>query len=364
MYRPPGNNEFWDNICNNLDYVKSNSNTQYIMIIGDMNADFSTVNGRKLKELCSLHNLDHLIKEPTRVTEESRTCLDQILTNFPNFVRSTLVDTRVATNDHCTISVKLDFKGHKDIPYHRLVWLYKHGDYDGFRAALLSASWEDVFEDYDIDIICEKWTEKVLSIAKSFIPNKLVLVRPKDKPWYSSLLRKMKRKVSRVYKRAKKSNASAHWEMYKQMQLNYKKALDEAELAHKERLNEKITQNRNSKTWWGLVKKILGKGGSDSYPPMKDSATGQFVYDSGQKANLVNQFFLSHTALGLSNAMLPDDGVVGRENTIDHIEVNEPEILVLINNIDTNKATGPDGISPKMLKEAGVSIVLSLTKLI
>ena len=38
-------------------------------------------------------------------------------------------------------------------------------------------------------------------------------------------------------------------------------------------------------------------------------------------------------------------------------------VLDLLKSIDTNKATGPDGISPKLLKEAGSAISPSLTKL-
>ena len=36
----------------------------------------------------------------------------------------------------------------------------------------------------------------------------------------------------------------------------------------------------------------------------------------------------------------------------------------LLKALDTSKATGPDGISPKLLHEAGITIVPSLTKLI
>ena len=49
---------------------------------------------------------------------------------------------------------------------------------------------------------------------------------------------------------------------------------------------------------------------------------------------------------------------------MDRIDVTETEVADLIKNVDPNKATGSDGISPKLLKEAGMSIVPSLTKLI
>ena len=364
VYRPPHSNEFWDRIDGNIDYVKSVSSTQYMMIIGDMNADFRTANGRKLADLCNLHNLMYHITEPTRITTTSRTCLDQILTNFPNFVCETNVDMPVSNNDHCTVSIKLNFKHQKQYPYHRLVWLYKDGDYEGYRTSLSSANWEECFESDDMDNACKMWTEKVLNTARTFIPNRLVLIRPRDKPWYTNELRSMKRKVHRIYNKAKRTDTVANWERYKLIQQEYKKALDDAELTHKRNLNEKLCENRNSKPWWTLVKDIIGKGGSETYPPVTDPVSKTPVYDDGKKTGVFNSFFLSLTAIDLSNAKLPDNSITDSDLFLETIEVTESEILELLNNINPNKASGPDGISPRILKEAGPAIVPSLTKLI
>ena len=45
------------------------------------------------------------------------------------------------------------------------------------------------------------------------------------------------------------------------------------------------------------------------------------------------------------------------------VSISQQEVLDLLKCIDTSKATGPDGISPKLLFEAGHTIVPSLTKL-
>ena len=49
------------------------------------------------------------------------------------------------------------------------------------------------------------------------------------------------------------------------------------------------------------------------------------------------------------------------EVNLSNILATPNEVLDLLQCIDESKATGPDGISPKMLKEAGNSIVASLT---
>ena len=45
------------------------------------------------------------------------------------------------------------------------------------------------------------------------------------------------------------------------------------------------------------------------------------------------------------------------------VKASEQEVLDLLMSLDTSKATGPDGIGPKLLYEAGPSIVPSLTRL-
>ena len=88
------------------------------------------------------------------------------------------------------------------------------------------------------------------------------------------------------------------------------------------------------------------------------------MYDNIEKANMFNNFFLSHSTIDLSNARLPDDEITENAEFINHVEVTEAEVLDLIHNIDPNKATDPDGISPRLLREAGPAIAPSLTRLI
>ena len=56
------------------------------------------------------------------------------------------------------------------------------------------------------------------------------------------------------------------------------------------------------------------------------------------------------------------DPVPPGANTLDNIHVLEKDVEDVIKGIDTNKAYGPDNISPRLIKEAGPSIVKVLTK--
>ena len=119
MYRAPWDNNFWDKLEENIEQVKSLCKTQNMLLLGHLNADFETINGRKLLDLCTQHNL-HCINEPTRITETSKTCLDQILINTPNFICESTVEPPVCNNDHCSVGIKLNFKVPCECPYYRV----------------------------------------------------------------------------------------------------------------------------------------------------------------------------------------------------------------------------------------------------
>ena len=56
----------------------------------------------------------------------------------------------------------------------------QQANFNLFTAGLSDADFDQVFALDHIDDICKAWTEKFLSIAELFIPNKEILVRPND----------------------------------------------------------------------------------------------------------------------------------------------------------------------------------------
>ena len=345
VYRKPSNNNFWPDFEDVLHNVKSNSTVKHLIILGDLNADFNTSDGRKLSDLTISFNLTCHVKEPTRITPTSSTCLDQIITNVPLFVKSITVSPRpVSTNDHLTVGVKLKLNVKCEEPYYRHIWLYANGDYDGFKSALHDYNWDVCFESEDIDLVCQNWTMSFLNIARSFIPNKVVLIRPQDKEWYNNTLRRMKRQLNRCYERAKRSVQIHHWEIFKEKQREYQLAIDEAKEKHFKKLNSSLEHARNSKVWWRTVKKVLGKGSDDSYPPILNPLTNLPLTSNKEKAEAFNDFFLSHNHVDDSTSTLPQplpDNVPCLEN----LQATEKEVSELLQTLDTNKAMGHDGIS-------------------
>lgn len=76
-----------------------------MFILGDVNANFGTRNGNRLIQLFNEQKFQYLINEPAKITPNSKTVLDQVLSNAPNFISKTDVISPVSANDHCTVGI-------------------------------------------------------------------------------------------------------------------------------------------------------------------------------------------------------------------------------------------------------------------
>jgi hypothetical protein len=330
-------------------------NNPKIMLLGDLNADPATLNGVYLKEFAFVNNLFVHINSPTRITERTSTILDQCMSNFPPLVKETCVSPPISTNDHCTIEIKCLFRSKKPRAYKRVMWDFKNANFTQYRSALADTDWTECFQSNDINVICEQWTSKVLSIAKSTIPNKIVTVRPRDKPWYNSHLRRLKRHAIKLFNSAKHINTADSWTKYKQSFYHYQCELSCLKLEYEQSKYDYLCQEgqNNPKKWWSLLKQINKNNySSDTIPPIE--LNNVILTDDADKAEAFNDFFLSVTELDDSNAFLPHEPVINPViDRLEFIEITATDINDQLGLIDVSKAYGPDEISPRLLKEGG-----------
>ena len=124
LYRPPDQSKFLDKLSTTI----SRSNTfdnQEAYILGDLNINLINKqkhipNGiKRYNEFCSLYGLEQLISTPTRVTKNSSSILDHILTNSTDRVsQSGVIDTGLSDHQliYCTRKItRTKFNSHKNI---------------------------------------------------------------------------------------------------------------------------------------------------------------------------------------------------------------------------------------------------------
>ena len=363
-YRPPNKaggpdpKLFWDGIASSLDEAHRDG-YKNIVILGDLNADLSSIPGRSLTNLCNSFNFTTHVNEPTRITSTSATILDQILSNIPNFVSKAVILPPIATSDHCVVSATLNFNLARESAYERNIWEYNKTDFKLFKETLLDTNFDNCFNSDNIDEISQSWTDMFLNVARSTVPNKTITVRPNDAPWYNNKLRNLKRKVTRSFNKFKQVKSNHNYTSYKSLSKSYHRELDTAEFEYNRKISNSLKQDRNSKNWWQKARTLMGKGVKTIFPPMRINDV--YESDNKEKTEAFNKFFLGHSNINDSNHTLP---LLGQINVLlSNITVTEQDVVDQLKCLDTSKTCGPDGVTSKLLHEAGNVIAPSLTKL-
>ena len=113
LYRPPDQSGFLDKLSTAISKT-SNFDNQEVYTLGDLNINLinnqkHTPNGiKRYQEFSSLHGLKRLITSPTRVTDNSSSLLDHVLTNSTYRIsQSGVVDTGLSDHQliYCTRKV-------------------------------------------------------------------------------------------------------------------------------------------------------------------------------------------------------------------------------------------------------------------
>lgn len=120
VYRPPASAyDLFEKIMDEA-LAKISDKNKSIIVCGDFNVDLLEDNNicTRFKSLFLCHNLKNLFLEPTRITETSATCIDNIFSNITPTNKSVI---NKLSSDHSgqigTFNIKIDREPKKDISY-------------------------------------------------------------------------------------------------------------------------------------------------------------------------------------------------------------------------------------------------------
>lgn len=112
LYRPPVSD--FDVFFLQLDELLNSvmNENVYIFLLGDFNIDFSSNSQakRQMISLLSSFNLRPYISEPTRITSRSKTCIDNIVTNYPKVVKTSILHSLIS--DHTAQIIDINMSIH------------------------------------------------------------------------------------------------------------------------------------------------------------------------------------------------------------------------------------------------------------
>ena len=294
-YRRPGQNllevnSFLHDLENSIQAVLD-SNPHSVTILGDFNdrctlwdsLHSTSELGNKLYNLITNNNLFQLITEPTR----GNNILDLIITNSPNHYFDYGVLQSLPDLDHCIIYAKFQQFYISSTNYLRTIWDYELGNYQAINTHLTNNLTIDPTLDVSANVI--NLTKLIHQSMQNYIPNKKILIRPRDKPWFTSTVRKLNKECHRAFKLKNKTNNPTHIDQFRLKRQHAKNALRQARRHYYTNLaNQILDPETTTKKYWTLVKSIFNNNKHASIPTLIDNGV-TYTKDS-DKAEVLNNY--------------------------------------------------------------------------
>ena len=366
VYRSPNDSSFFDSfrdLIANIWLKRKN-----IIVVGDFNSDMlhkpnnsESEYGKRLRRILCSCGLKNIINSPTRVTANSKSLIDLVITNQPSKTQ-TSGSIDLGISDHHLIFAVFKVARGNAKPKIISTRNYKSLDVRQLKSDFDQAPWHLTGLFDDIDDIVDTWQYLYNEILHHHLPLRNVKIRAKSLPWINTSIRKEMNKRYKLLKKAKSSGDPETWRRYKPKRYEVKKLLKSAEAAYWQKLFKETT---NPNEFWRLSNQVLRKHKIKNIGPICDHNEEIITHDL-KKAEYFNDFFVNISE-DLTKQLDPLDlsslttFITRVTPTKDNIDMSWDLVKnKLIKAANPKKATGPDHVSPRDLSLIGDSVIHSL----
>ena len=267
LYRPPQTNVATHEII--VKHIEKAINLNYkTIIMGDFNLDINDTRKKNIvNEIELLFQLKQLIKDYTRVTENSATTIDLIFTNLPfcNHIESGVIPC--SPSDHFfvyfTISWKNPFKSnlHKyTYKRHMKRFCETHFLNDIRDSNIL----KNIYSCQDTNQSWSIWKNEFLKICNFHAPLKLCRVKRTSGPWVTDKILELIYHRNFLHKKANCSKNKNDYIIYKKVR---NCVISEVKKANKSFYTKAIKTSKSSHDIWKALKTVLPNKIPDNIDP-------------------------------------------------------------------------------------------------
>ena len=356
FYRPPSNRkQGLEQLQHSLSNLMSKHRRSHpnIIIGGDFNlpdinwescSTSSSSNAgyhQFLLDLLLEHSLVQVVKDITRPV--SGNVLDLVITSNPGLISNVCVHPGIS--DHNIVSFTFSGSPRTAPKPSRKIFQFHKADHQGLKDAVHKFSTEFLLSFPELNTVDENWsiiTHFLNKCMNDFIPSKLSKGRH-HLPWISPGLKRHMRKRDRLYKKARKHPSTSSWYCFRQYRNKVAKLVHRT---HHDYINNVIgnSLSENPKSFWSYVK--LCRSENIGFPTLR-SEDKLYASDT-EKADCFNSYFYS-VFTKENTQHLPTQGPSPYKD-IGHLHVHRPGVEKQLSQLNPSKASGPDELSPKLLK--------------
>ena len=320
--------------------------TDAIFVLGDLNCDFlspSKPETRYLQSIIESYGFTQIIDQPTRITENTRTLLDIIITNDLDLIHSHGAQPPIGNSDHCLTYVNLNHlkpnNNGKQIRFRD----FSNFNILDFHEDAAKCKWSDITQYDDIDKKVEVLSNIITEVFNKHAPIKQKKVTKRKVPWVTENVKLLMKLRDRALIKFKHSRNTADWEEYKKMRNFTTSVLRQEKKAYLS-FHLKVKNNDSKGMWRELGKLGLGQHVNTDIPSHL------------QNAEAINLHFINGTKhLNVDYDAINDQCKYFNTHTFNNNSelfkfrmFSETEVKKAISSMRSN-ACGVDGISKNML---------------
>ena len=323
------------------------------ILLGDFNVNLLTQSplSLELQSIASEMSFTQVVKEPTRFANNSSSLIDHVYLTNPELLLSCFTTSPLHFSDHNCLNISLKVYSHPVAFKRRDVWRYKHGDFEKANDLL------SCFPDVDFSNASSLWSHwKVffLSTMRQCIPSKNVFIRSAPR-WLTSDIKRLIKRKSRLFRRAKRSNSIQAWEKFKSTRNKLVSAVRSAKGAYFRKL---VIDFNSPQDFWSHYHSLKL---TTSRIPIVLYNGHMSALSTTAKSNLLNSFFCSW--FSQKQEFTPNLHLSSDMPKLDSISCSAEDIYHLLTTMKIKTACGADGMSSTMLRNTASSISPFLCKL-
>ena len=340
------------------------SRSQRMLIVGDFN--LPEINwmeqcaprgtpGETLLDWLHTHGLTQHVMQATRFRDQQRpSLLDLVITRYSSDVSSIVLEDPIGKSDHAVVRLVLCSKHSR--PPDALVRCYAQLDVTALRAAAGQITWTPESLDPTVE---DRW--ELIKAGLTRLTDEFAPLRPRRKrhrpAWWKPKIDRALRSRRRCWARYRTDKTHQAWCDYKRMRNRAQSMQRAAKYEYESKLAQDVKHNPKRYYAYVQANKNIREGvGTLEMPDEGLALTNQ------DKANTLLEFFKS-VYRPPGGELIGDHSIVVDMPTVVELWVNESEVARELNDLNTRKSAGPDGLHPAIVRPLADALTNPVTQL-
>ena len=372
LYRPPDTSKHLSkNFVNNFKNILSKvlAENKETIIVSDINCNYlDNESAKPIKEMISLFGFKQCIKGATRITENTESLIDVILSTNVNALTS-IGTIPTYFSDHHGIGCVRKLNNNK-LPSETIECRnYSNYNPESLRNDLCNENWNKVYSEQNPNKAWYSMKKILQTNIEKHAPTITKRIKAKMSPWLTSNIKTEMNRRDMLHRKFLMSRLDEDFNAFKTQRNRVNVLVRKAKKQHSTNL---LTESANDPNrFWKSLKKIF---------PIKDkiSCTKTFLIDNVLTTNaktIADKFclFFSNVAYKLKTKALPLKNFTWATPAPMHHQtynrfrfknVTVAEVFKHLKKLSRKKASGPDNIPPGILKDMALIVAKPLCHII